>query len=138
MFRSQSMIRVELVVPEHDIVAVTESLAESGTFETDARNPGESSVAQAGAWDQQATVYAALAQRISSVMELLAVDAGAPPAEALHWIDPDTVARDVDTIEREAKGPVQELQDARRKLESLSRTRSQVVPSMGWALSCSA
>lgn len=131
MFRSQSMIRVELVVPEHDIVAVTESLAESGTFEVDALNPGESSVSQASAWDQQATVYAALAQRISSVMELLAVDAGSPPAEALRWIDPDTVARDVDTIEREAKGPVQELQDARRKLESLSRTRSQVVPLYG-------
>ncbi len=131
MFRSQSMIRVELVVPEHDIVAVTESLAESGTFEVDARNPGESSVSQASAWDQQATVYAALAQRISSVMELLAVDAGSPPAEALRWIDPDTVARDVDTIEREVKGPVQELQDARRKLESLSRTRSQVVPLYG-------
>lgn len=131
MFRSQSMIRVELVVPEHDIVSVTESLAESGTFEVDARNPGESSVSQANAWDQQATVYAALAQRISSVMELLAVDAGSPPAEALRWIDPDTVARDVDTIEREVKGPVQELQDARRKLESLSRTRSQVVPLYG-------
>ncbi|MBN1249416.1 MAG: hypothetical protein JXC32_17275, partial [Anaerolineae bacterium] len=131
MFRSQSMIRVELVVPERDIVAVTEALAESAAFEVDARGPGEGGVSRVNVWDQRAAVYTALLQRIAGVMELLAVDEGRPPAEALHSIDPDTVSRDIDTIEREAKGLVEELQDARRKLEALTRTRSQVAPLVG-------
>ena len=131
MFRSQSMTRVELVVPERDIVAVTEALAESGAFDVDARGPGEGSLSRVNEWDLRAIAYAALLQRISGVMELLAVEAGQPPTEALHWIDPETVSRDIDTIEREAKGPAQDLEDARRKLQALSRTRSQVAPLVG-------
>jgi V/A-type H+-transporting ATPase subunit I len=130
------MNRVELVVPERDIVAVTEALAESRAFEVDARGPrrseaGEGGVSGTNEWDQRAATYTTLLQRITTVMELLAVEAGTPPTEALHWIDPDTVTRDIDTIEREAKGPVEELQNARRKLEALSRTRSQVAPLVG-------
>lgn len=131
MFRSQSMVRAELVVPERDIVAVTEAIAESGAFEVDARAPGEGGVSQLSAWDQRANVYVTLQQRISGVMELLGVEEGALPTEVLRWIDPDAVGRDIDTIEREAKAPVEELQAARKKLERLSRARSQVAPLVG-------
>jgi V/A-type H+-transporting ATPase subunit I len=133
MFRSRAMRKVELIVPEHDVVVVTEALAASHVFHV--MDPedveGQRAAAQANPWAQRAATYAALEQRILDVMDLLGVEAGAPPVTSPHIIGTDMVTRDIDALEQEAKGPVQDLEQARKTLEHLQRLRDQIKPLVG-------
>jgi V/A-type H+/Na+-transporting ATPase subunit I len=134
------MCRVELIVPEQDIVVVTEALAASHVFHVaeweeeqsvQTSAPRLRSGKRISEWLERATVYVALERRIVDVMELLAVDAGAPPDAPLHMIGPEVAERDIDALEEEAKGPVKELADGYSKLERLRRLREQVKSLVG-------
>ena len=103
MFRSQAMSKVELVVPERDIVPTTEALAASGVFHLarSDRMVAESSSRDASEWHEMAATFATLEQRILAVMEALGVDAGPPPSETPHLIWPEVAQTDVEHLEQE-------------------------------------
>ena len=128
MFRSLPMYRVELVVPEHDIVVVTEALAAAGVFHMSEYlgAVGDGGALQTADWDKRANTYISLVQRIADVMELLDVEPGPPPKETLHLINSEVAEKDVELAEAEAKGPAEELAEARGKLDRLREMRGQL------------
>ena len=130
MFRPQAMSKVELVVPERDVVPVTESLAASGVFHQtlSGRLGGEGVPRYAEDWHERAATFAALERRILAVMEALDVDEGPLPSETPHLIEPETAQSDVERLEREAQAPVRELEEGQRKLAQLQRYLGQLEP----------
>ncbi len=133
MFRSQSMTWVEMVVPERDVVPVTEALAGTHVFHVaEPAGPAvETGLFQRSVWDARANRYTALMHRIVDVMALVGVEAGAPPSGTLHLISPDVAERDIEMLEREVKGPAEELSEARQRLDRLRHVRAQVLPLAG-------
>ena len=130
MFRSQAMSKVELTVPERDVVPVTEALASSGVFHltTTDHMCVESAACQTDEWHEWAPTFAALEQRILAVMEALDVDEGPPPEETPHLISPEVAQMDVGHLEQEAQAPVQELEEEQRRLDRLQSYLSQLKP----------
>lgn len=124
MFRSRPMRKVELVIPERDVVAVTELLATLRCFHL--TEPDGVAGAPSAVWLEQANAYGMLAQRILDLMTLLGVEVGEPPGETLHLISPDVAARDIDALEQEARAPVTRLREAQKRLSSLQQVRAQV------------
>jgi len=130
MLRPQAMSKVELAVPERDVVSVTEALADSGLFHPAlaGRLGGERSPRQAEDWHEQAVAFAALERRILAVMETLGMDEGLPPPETPHLIDPGMAQMDIERLERETQAPVQELEEGERRLTQLQRYLGQLGP----------
>ena len=130
MFRSQAMSKVELVVPERDIVPATEALAASGVFHLarSDRMAAESSSRDVSEWHEMAATFAALERRILAVMEALGVDEGPPPSETPHLIWPEVAQTDVEHMEQETQAPVQELEEEQRRLTQLQSYLSQLRP----------
>lgn len=129
MFRSQTMTRVELAVPEHDVVPVTEALAASGVFQPVRARPLSSERGQseyADHWQDQIPVFARLEQRILAIMEALGVEEGSPPSETPHLIEPEVVRTNVERLERESQALVEKLEEERRRLDQQRRQLSQV------------
>jgi V/A-type H+-transporting ATPase subunit I len=128
MFRSQAMSRVELAVPERDIVAVTEVLAASGVFQPiqTSHLSSERLPRFADNWQEQIPVFAALEQRILAVMEALGVGEGPLPSETPHLIEPEIVGTDVDRLEQEAQAPVRELEEEQQRQAQLQRQVGQL------------
>ena len=132
MFQSQMMNKVELVVPEHDIVAITEALAASGVFHpvlTGARRRGQD-LSGADQWVEWASTFSNLEHRILGVMEALEVAEGQPPEETPHLIEPEIAQRDVEHLEQEAEVYVHELEEEQRRLARLQRYVDQLEPLM--------
>jgi len=128
MFRPQAMSKVELAVPERDVVPVTEALAASGAFHPTLTGHlgGERVPRYAEDWHERAATFAALERRIVIVMEALGVDEGPPPAETPHLIELEMAQSDIERLEREAQAPVQELEEGQRKLAQLQRYLGQL------------
>ncbi len=130
MFRPQAMSKVELVVPEHDVVPVTKALAASGVFHPTLSSHlgGERVPHYAEDWQERAATFAELERRIMAVMETLDVDEGPPPAETPHLIEPETAQMDIEHLEWETRAPVRELEEGQRKLAQLQRYLDQLKP----------
>ena len=129
MFRSQPMLKVQLIVPNHDIISVTEVLATSGVFHL-TQEPSVGALPSPGGdtqWYEWNTTFESLEQRLLTIMEVLNVDAGVPP-ETPHLVEPSVAARDVKHLERETQGPMHKLEAAHRRLERLQRYLSQLEP----------
>lgn len=124
------MSRVELAVPERDVVPVTEALAESGVFHviaTDHLCPDDVAC-EANEWQAWAADYTALEQRILGVMAALGVEPGPAPAETPHLIAPEVAEMDVGHLEQEAQAPIHELEEERQRLAQLERYVTQLEP----------
>jgi V/A-type H+-transporting ATPase subunit I len=130
MFRSRRMSKVELVVPERDVVPVTEALAASRVFHIAASDHPcpEDPACQTNEWEAWAADYASLEQRIAGVMETLGVALGSPPAETPHLIAPEVAEMDVGHLEQEAQAPIQDLEEEQRRLAQLDRYVTQLEP----------
>ncbi len=128
MFRSQAMRKVELVVPEHDVVPVTETLAASGFFHL-ARTEhfGDEGISLDSKWHTWSAKFATLERRILSVMEALDVTEG-PPPETPHLIEPDVAEHEIEHLEQEIQAPLHELEASQRKLAQLQRYLTQLEP----------
>ena len=134
MFRPQAMSQMELVVPEHDIVSVTEALADLGVFHQidasylrtrDGTQPAEY-------WQERATTFTALERRTLGVMRVLGVSEGElPPTEEMHSIEPDVVRTALENLERETQSCVREWEEERQKLERLQGYIRQLEPLQG-------
>jgi len=140
MFRPQAMSKIELVVPESDIVPVTEALAALGVFQpvVSGRLGGERLSRQAEDWQERAAVFAELERRIMAVMEALDVDEGPLPAETPNLIEPETARMDIKRLEWETRAPVRELEETQRKLVRLQRYLEQLKPIAGLEIDLSA
>jgi V/A-type H+-transporting ATPase subunit I len=131
MFQPQAMSQMELVVPEHDIVPVTEALADLGVLHQidasylrtrDSAHPAEY-------WQEQVATFAALERRILNVMQVLGISEGElPPTEELHPIEPDVVRTALENLEGETQVCVQESEEERQKLERLQGYARQLEP----------
>ena len=130
MFRSQAMSKIELVVPERDVVPATEALAASGVFHLTSSNhvSAEQPARDISEWHEWTVTFAALERRILAVMEALGVNEGPPPEEAPHLISPEVAQMDVEHLEQEAQAPVQELEEDQRRLVRLQSYLSQLRP----------
>ena len=130
MFQSQAMNKVALIVPEHDVVVVTEMLAASGAFHLILTGPQRlgQGLGEADQWDTWAGLFSNLERRILGVMEALDVEVGEPPDETLHLIEPEIAQRDVEHLEQETEVYVHELQAEQRRLARLQRYVSQLEP----------
>jgi V/A-type H+-transporting ATPase subunit I len=128
--RSQAMVKVELIVPERDVVPVTEALAASGAFHLARTEPlgTEGTPHHASKWHERATTFAALERRILAVMEALDVDEGPSPSETPRLIGPEVAQMDVEHLEQEAQAPVRELEEEQSKLTQLQHYLSQLEP----------
>jgi len=124
------MHKVELVIPERDVVPVTEAIAASGVFHMVKHQYAnvEDVTYQTSDWHGWATTYATLEHRILVVMEALGVDEGSPPVAPPHLIGPDVAQRDVEHLEQEMRGPVSELEDERHRLSELKHYISRLTP----------
>ncbi|MBN2004099.1 MAG: hypothetical protein JXA21_12155 [Anaerolineae bacterium] len=128
MFRSQIMRRVELVVPEQDVVQVTEALAASGIFHlTRSEFTGDEVLNSDSKWHTWVTEFTGLERRIMSVFEALGVKTGSPPKTA-HLIEPGVAQRDIEHLEQEIQIPLHEMEAAQRRLAQLERYRTQLEP----------
>jgi len=123
------MRKVELVVPEQDIVPVTEALAASGLFHlVPTEYFGDENVVGTGnKWHTWAITFTTLERRILMVMEALHVDAGSPP-DAPHLIEPDVAQRDIEHLEKEIQAPLHKLEASQRRLTQLERYLTQLEP----------
>ena len=130
MFRPQTMSKVELVVPERDVVPVTEALAASGVFHPtlSSRLGGERVPRYAENWQERAATFAELERRILAVMETLGLDQGPLPAETPRLIEPETAQTDIERLEQETRSPVRELEEGQHKLAQLQRYLDQLEP----------
>ncbi len=130
MFRPQAMSKVELVVPEHDVVPVTKALAASDAFHPTLSGHlgGERVPRQAEDWQERAATFAELERRILTVMGALGVDEGPLPAETPHLVEPETAHMDIERLEWKAQAPVRELEEGQHKLAQLQRYLSQLKP----------
>jgi len=132
MFQSQAMSKVELVVPEKDVIPVTEALAASGVFQP-AKNgqltgPRSSSEGEETEWQTWSTTFADLERRILDVMDALEVDEGQPPESPPHLIDPEVARRDVEHLEQEAQVYVEQLKEEQEHLAELQQYVRQLRP----------
>jgi V/A-type H+/Na+-transporting ATPase subunit I len=131
MFKPQAMDKVELIIPEREVVRTTEALAASGLFHhipaTQTNIIGRP--ARGGdVWQTWSKDLAGLERRILFVMEELKIDVGAPPTVSPHIIEPSVAERDIERLEHEAETPVHELEAAQRRLTQLQKYVSQLTP----------
>ena len=130
MFKAKLMNKVELIIPERDVVPVTEALAASGVFHIVKNQFAsiEDTTCPTNEWQNWAVTYANLERRILVVMEALGVDEGPPPENTPHLVSPDVAQRDVEHLEEEAQAPVQELKDEQHRLGELQQYISRLIP----------
>lgn len=132
MFQSQAMSKVELVVPERDVIPVTETLAASGAFQpakhgrfAGVRSSREDEETEWQAW---AATFVDLERRILDVMDALEVAEGQPPESLPHLIDPEVARRDVEHLEQEAQVYVEQLKEEQEHLAELQQFAKQLRP----------
>jgi len=133
MFRPQTMSKIEMAVPERDIMPVTEALATLGVIHlTPITYPGGGRlIHRAEDWRKQAASFTALERRILAVMESLGVDEGRPPREAPQPIGSEAAQIEVERLEREVQAPIRALEEGQRRLAQLQRRLSQL-ESIAW------
>ncbi|MBN1259519.1 MAG: hypothetical protein JXB35_02460 [Anaerolineae bacterium] len=122
------MRKVDLIVPEGDVVAVTEALAASNVFHL-ARSRGYAASAGIGSrtpWQDYTTAFFELEQRVLAVMQALGADEGHAPQEGVHLLVPSVARRDIERLEREAEEPSRDLEMARQKLAKLEKYLEQI------------
>jgi hypothetical protein len=85
MFFPQEMTEIELVVPERDVLAVSECLAEAGVFhQVDASHiASEAGFDGTDYWHGESSVYSVLERRLLAIIQALGVSraAGAGDSE---------------------------------------------------------
>lgn len=137
MFQPQAMSQIELVVPEHDIVPVTEALADLGTLhQIDASYLRTRDGAQPTEyWQERAATFTALERRILNVMQTLDIsEAELSPAEGVHSIEPDVARTALENLEEATQACVQESGEEHERLERLQGYARQLEPLQGLEL----
>jgi V/A-type H+-transporting ATPase subunit I len=119
-----------LVVPERDVVSITEALADSGIFHVvNSSHLGSNGTScEISEWRERAATFADLERRILAVMETLAADEGEPPSETPHLVWPEVAQIEVEKLEQEVQTPAREREEEERRLAQLERYASHLKP----------
>jgi V/A-type H+-transporting ATPase subunit I len=130
MFFPEEMIEVELIVPEENAVAVTNMLAEEGMFhQVDASYvKSNGGVEATNGWQQKASAFAALERKLQSIMDILGVQEGTPPAEADAIIDVESVRPAVERLEKQVQDVTGDLGAEQKRQEQLQSYIQQLEP----------
>jgi V/A-type H+-transporting ATPase subunit I len=131
MFFPQEMTALELIIPEKDLLAVTNVLTGQGVFhQVDASHLGSRARSEAlDSWKERASVYATLERQILLAMQALDVEEGAPPKSE----EPTVVAIEeirplIEQIEQAIKNTTSELVASQKKLEQLQENVNELEP----------
>ncbi len=128
MFRPLKMSKVEITVPEHAVLPVTEALARSEVFHPVDTNPVKEDAAPLPAsWRSQSAALTDLERRVLEMMESLEIEVE-PPPEDLHPIDISAAKQDVSDLEEEVKEAIQGRREALDQLEELSKYAHHLEP----------
>ncbi len=130
MFRPLEMSKVEIAVPEHVVLPVTEALARSEVFHPVDINPikeEDSAAPLPASWRAQSANLTDLERRVLGMMEALNIEAGRPPTE-LHPIELVTAKQDVVDLEKEVKEAIQSRREAQDQLDELSKYAHHLEP----------
>ena len=128
MFRPLKMSKVEITVPEHAVLPVTEALARSEVFHPVDMNPVKEDAAPLPAsWRAQSVALTDLERRVLEMMESLEIEVE-PPPEDLHPIEISAAKQDVAELEEEVKEAIQGRREALDQLEELSKYAHHLEP----------
>ena len=130
MFFPQEMTELELIVPEKDLLPVTNVLARQGVFhQVDSSYLSSHAGSKVGnSWKEHASAYAALERQIMVTMQALAVEDGPPPADPATLIKIEAVHPLVEQIEQDVKNTNDQLTTSNKKLEQLQNYIRQLLP----------
>jgi V/A-type H+-transporting ATPase subunit I len=130
MFKPQTMEKVELIIPEHQVVRTTEALAASGVFQPIPSTQITVKMPSRGIdeWQAWTADLVAIERRILIVMDELNISEGTLPTKTPHIIEPRVAQRDIERLEHEAETPIRELETAQRRLTQLQKHVSQLTP----------
>jgi len=132
MFLPKAMTEIEVVVPEHDVLSITNLLGGRGVFhQIDASYlSSEAGFETSDYWQEKSTGCSALERRILALMQTLSIDEGEPRqnGEELSVIDIDMACPTVDHVEQEIQGLAQGLEREQKKMEQLQSYIHQLEP----------
>jgi len=122
MFFPRAMTAVELIIPEKDLLAVTNVLAGQGVFhQVDASHLKSGAGPEAtGSWRERASAYAAIERQVLVNLQALTVDEGKPrDADAASLVDLESLRPQVEEIERAVKQVNDQIAAGQKELEQL-------------------
>ena len=130
MFFPQEMTELELIVPEKDLLPVTNVLARQGVFhQVDSSYLSSHAGGKAGeSWKERASAYAALERQIMVTMQALSVEDGTPPSDQATLIKIEAVRPLVEQIEQDVKNTNDDLTNGNKRLEQLQNHIRQLLP----------
>ncbi len=133
IFKSQAMLKVEMMVPEDQVVAITEALAASQVFHLIRSDEAiQSDNQETGRWQAEVNTYTRLEQRLHDVMVKLEVSPDDPPDDPeSSYVGTEEAERQVDDLEREMTELVEALEDARARRDRLREQLEGVRPLAG-------
>ncbi len=130
MFFPQEMTELEIIVPEKDLLPVTNVLTRQGVFhQVDSSYLSSHANGKVGeSWKERASAYAALERQIMVTMQALAVEDGTPPADQATLIKIEAVRPLVEQIEQDVKNTNDEFTSSNKKLDELQNHIRQLLP----------
>lgn len=131
MFFPQEMTEMELIVPEKELLSVTNLLARQGVFhQVDASYmSSRAKVEEGDSWKDRASAYATLERQIGLLMQALEVDEGTPPkAEEGALAELESVRPRVEQIEGEVRGSNNNLTASQKSLDGLQNSIHELEP----------
>ena len=130
MFRPQTMSRVELIIPERDVIPVTETLIGSSLFHLSSNIYAEvqDSEYQTQEWQERTTEFAALEQQLVSVLTALDVQEPSPSSEPVHLIELSDARSEVERLGQEVRRPIDVVDKVQREIEQNRRYLDELEP----------
>jgi V/A-type H+-transporting ATPase subunit I len=124
------MSRVELVIPERDVIPVTETLIGSSLFHLSSTVYAETQENgyHTPEWQEQATEFAALEQRLGSVLTALDLHEPAPPSEHARLIELSDARSEVARLEQEVQRPIDIVEEIEREIDQRQRYLDELEP----------
>ena len=131
MFFPQEMTSLELIIPEKDLLAVTNVLAGQGVFhQVDASHLGSrDKTDNADSWKERASTYATMERQILLAMQALDVEEGTPPkSEGLTVAAIDEIRPVIEQIEQSVKEITGQLVANQKRREQLEENINELEP----------
>ena len=134
MLYPQEMTEVELIVPNKDLVAVTNALSGLGVFhQVDGSYLTSASVAgTAHPWQDKAAGFNALDRRVQVLLQSFGLSEGQPPSSKFEdMVDLDQTRDAVERIEQEARRASERMSAETKHLEQLQAAKHDIEPLAG-------
>jgi len=134
MFFPQKMTSLELIIPEKDLLAVTNLLAGQGVFhQVDASHLGSRDKTDYDdSWKERASTYATLERQVLLAMQALEVEEGAPQKSEGPTVAPiDDIRPVIEQIEQDVKEATGQLVSSQKRREQLEGNINELEPVAG-------